>query len=325
MHSKTLLQILKPLAPAIDSKPILPICESVLIKGGRAYATNTKLSISNKCELPDMVLPYAQTIAILSVINEEINIESNANQYIIKAGSKKFPLPKSYDENNFPDIQQIDREKIIISTDDLFAIQQAAKNTANDDLSQWQNIFLGNEFIVGNDNFAMFKYEWEKEIQNIAIQKLFARAILGLSDGSISTNGKQLQFVSGDLYISITLAESNFPNFNGIFPAFKKNLSCVRGDFEIALKQVSVSNPPSITLIIKKDECNFSSPNEEFVDCAANTDLEMEITFNPGILGRIISSLPDDCDTLDFMITGETTPVYVQYNNITLLIMPFRK
>lgn len=321
MHSKTLLQILKPLAPAIDQKPVLPICESVLIMGGRAYATNTQLSISNKCDLPDMVLPYNKTIAILNVLNEEIEVTETG----IKAGSKKFPLPKPYDANLFPDIAVINSKQIAVTTSDLFAINEAAKNTAADTLSPWQYIFLGNEFIVGNDNYAMFKYGWEKGIINIAIPKLFARAITGQKDGSISTDGKQLLFKSNDIEIIITLGDSKFPNFNSVFPAFKSNLSVLRGDFEIALRQSAVSAPDSVTLQLSKDKCDFLSSNGEFVDCAAKTDLNLEITFSPDKLSRIISSLPDECDTLIWMIQDTTKAAFIEYNNITLLIMPKAK
>lgn len=325
MHSKTLLQILKPLAPAIDSKPMLPICECVMIKNGRAYATNLELSISNACDLPDMILPYAQTMARLSVLNEEVSIIDEDGKYIIKAGYKKFPLPKFRDVNTFPAIPNAPIQISDVDAGFITAVVEAAKNTSNDPMIQWRHVFICDEWIVGNDNYGMYKFDTELSLPNIAVPKIFAKTISRLSSGNISATDTHLFFKSGEIEITVLLAESNFPRFGGLFPSFVQNLSIIRGDFEIALKQASVSAPTSVTLHIASGQCNISSLNNDFVDCAAATDLNMDVTFRPDILSRVISSLPDECDTLEFMIESETKPVYVKYKNITLLIMPYAK
>lgn len=330
MHSKTLLQILKPLAVAVEVNPTIPALENVCIRQGRAITSNLALTISNKCDLPDMMLPYRELINILNVVDDELSFTITDTQIELKAGKPKYKFGAPGDANSFPKPQLIEAEETKVNADFFYAVQQAAKNESQQENSQWRGIFIGGMYVVGNDNFGMFKQDIETGLPNIHAPALFARSVTGWQEGLMRTNGKHLQCSNNGLEIDLLLIDDTFPKLESAMPAvITPNVSLDRKAFETALKQSQVYEPGIITMKFEPGSIEIVYTNnfaqESFIPIEAKHELSLSIDFNSTIFSRLISCLPPDCEAIQMQITAYNKAVFIVHNNITLLIMPYRK
>lgn len=330
MHSKTLLQILKPLAVAVDANPTIPALENVCIRQGRAITSNLALTISNKCDLPDMILPYRELINILNVVDDELEFNISATQIELKVGKPKYKFGAPVDANVFPQATQIKGEATQVDSTFFYAVQQAAKNESQQELSQMRGIFINEGWVIGTDSFGMFKQGIETGLPNLHAPSLLAKCVSGWQEGMIRTNGNHLQCSNNGLEVDLLLIDDNFPKFESVLPeSVVPNVLVNRKAFETALKQSQVYEPGIITMKFEPGSIEIVYTNnfaqESFIPIDAKHSLSLSIDFNSTIFSRLISCLPPDCETIQMQITAANKAVYIVHSNITLLIMPYRK
>lgn len=328
MNAKQLLQTIKPLLPAVGN-PLLPICDYIAIRNKKATATTLSLTITVDCDLPDMLLPYKETVSILGALgNSEIEIENKKGVLSIKSGSDVFKLGKSESIENFPAVPVNDGESYPVSKDFFYAMQMSARNETPNELLQYHGICVRPEYVCGTDAFVCYKQVVNTGISESHLPASIAAICGSFNSGKVKTDGKHFSITSEGLEVDILQIDQKYPDIDAIVPEkIKANVSIDRNEIEQALSKVQVFEKGIIKLTFTPGNIDFyyikkETEYEAIASAPATHELTLEYGLNSALLSRILSCLPDSCDTIEMEVRDANKAIYIIYDTIKLLIMP---
>lgn len=328
MNAKQLLQTIKPLLPAVGN-PLLPICDYIAIRSKKATATTLSLTITVNCDLPDMLLPYKETVSILGALgNSEIETENKKGLLSIKSGKDVFKLGKSESLENFPVAPVNNGESYPVSKDFFYAMQMAARNETHNELMVYHGICVRPEYIVGTDGHTVYKQDISTGIPESHLPSSIASICAGWQSGTVRTDGKHFTITSDTIEVDILQIDQKYPDIDAIVPEkIKANVSIDRNEIEQALSKVQVFEKGIIKLTFTPGNIDFyyikkETEYEAIASAPATHELTLEYGLNSALLSRILSCLPDSCDTIEMEVRDATKAIYIIYDTIKLLIMP---
>lgn len=328
MNAKDLLSIIKPLAPAVGN-PILPICDYIRLHNSKAISTNLRMTITVPCKLPDMLLPYKETVAILSALGSaDILIENKKGLLQIKSGKDVFKLGKTVDADTFPAIPENNGDEYAVSKDFFYAMQQSARNETTNELMVFHGICIRPDYVCGTDGHTCYRHAIETGIPESHLHSSIAAICASFEKGIVKTDGHHFSIKTDTIEIDVLQVDTKYPDIDLVVPSeIKPNVTISRIDIEQALTKVQVFEKGNIKLVFTAGAIDFVYINKEFerqivTSIPAKHELELEYGLNSGLLSRILSCLPDSCDTIEMQVTGATKPMLIKYDTIKLLIMP---
>lgn len=342
IKSSLLAEKLKQLAPAIPVNGKLPVLENVLIKDEKISATNQHLTIISKIPLKEQILlPFKPLQNILNEIgSQEIVIEQTETEITLTAGEDVFSLGKPNDIDIYPQPQEVDYDKEIRVGNLFFAaMQNASKHESQNEQLTVHGINLlsenGRIEIAGTDTTTIYvaRFPFDEVEFTAHIDSLFCRALDGWNIAQMSFAEKFVACRNDDCEIRIQMLETKYPNYGAYMPD-EVEVNCVvkKKELETAIRKCLVfgGEIKTVRLVFGDDHIDMEYKNAETAHKTSTSVMAehsveegYEIGLSAELIQRALSSLDADAEQITFCIPEEADkPVYIQHDNILILIVP---
>ncbi len=324
---KALLEPLKVVISAVESKPTLPILSHVLIElnKGKLTLTTTDLEIELRAwqtideqakvsftiyakDLIDIIKNLAQETLIEFIIEK--------TKIYIKTNNNSFEL-NTFNHQDFPALPEVkDSDTIVIKRENLI---QLIKNTSfsmgNQDIRLYLNglyLEINPDSIVAvatdGHRLSIGKIEQNNNIETKKTVVLPRKAVNALSNILEKSNQNEIAInlaknyfylISDTTTIISRLIDGNFPNYQQVIPTNYENTVIInRQSFLDSLMQASIfvdHRTKGVKLLFKETQLHIFSHSERGQAKTQietrNFDKEIEIAFNIQYLISILEKL----------------------------------
>lgn len=339
IHSKALHRALQIVAPAVSSKPVIPILSNVKFENGFVYATDTFLDISTKSGLPDdfsAIIPFDELRAITGVLNSDMEISISGNSCNIKSQSGKWKLALPAD-NVWPNPETVPNTWHDVPDGFTDAIFSAAKMTqVTEAVPLKSNVLIYQQRyamrVGGFDNIRFHEVAFPPIPGYTAlIPTSITRALAGLQPTEFAITERAIHFKSGDLSISCRLAEGSIPDFGIFTPSRTANITAKRGELLAAIQQVTVlkrSLTDSLELSFTPGNIglkyeSFEGGNVASIEVAGECEGAGSVVVNASFMADLLNCL--ESDEVGLLYTEQSKPLHIfdiGRDGVLALIMP---
>lgn len=230
------LKPLDRLSKLVSNRPLLPIldCVKVDIYGELAYLTagNESTIMSIKTSVPsgcggefsfctDLKL-FQEALRKMPDVGLSLELKDDSC-IIINFNSGEISLPV-FDKNEFPKLDKIEGESVIIDEHLSKNIEKAFRFAGNDDLRPVMNgVYFDTKMgrVVATDGFSLYmcsSLPINESISAFNLTRDVYSAIKGLSNYSIASNNRLAYIKGNDFVISTKLLEGIYPNYMSVIP-----------------------------------------------------------------------------------------------------------
>ncbi len=271
MRVARLRQTLKYLEPAVPKKPTLAVLKNVLLKDGKATATNLEIAVF--IDLPEAketcLLPFKEMSELLEVIpgtlDLTIEVEKNNIHLFWDGGKAAFPTA---DPRDFPDLNRHDAPTIISDVDGtalikgIISMVPYASEDETKPVLHGVTLYLGEKVaaaaadgfrlvynplpisfgtggtvIIPTETVNILNYLWDKtpvmvSLKSGLIEQLLSKRMLTLAVGK---DNEWIGFKFGVAKVLSKLILGNPPDHKSLIPTPTNRVQVLGPDFALAV------------------------------------------------------------------------------------------
>lgn len=342
----TLAEALKTLKKIPQGKSLNEEMNCVLIKDGKAWATNGVVTMSVnlgvETEQPILLTQKATDIIIslkepyidIEVKNKSVNIKSSKGKYKFAMGDvSSFVLPEKSNTDETISILAEDIKSAIKSV----AYAVAPKSNRKEMTGIYFNSKNGKLEVVGCDGvrLAISKMNCENSF-SVIVPMETARLIMALKTEnnddmiSVTVSGKNALFSLGDTDIYTLLYAGNYLDYNKVINSVKEkypvNIDCeeLKDSLQraIACWDSSLKVPLEIVMADKKVSLKMNTATINFDETLeADCKVDLRIGVNPRLMLEALNNVEGEAK---IEWSTPVSPIYISDENTNALVLPVR-
>lgn len=304
---------------AIKNKGILPIHNFIKFENGIITKTNSESFLSipgdfkGSCLIDEKIL-YA---FIDSVKTEEIEVKVKDKLITLTDGKIKHNSPTDSVEL-FPSFPDAGDEKIEFDNKILWAINYAYNFTTEDESNPYKECVMVGKGIVGATNGFIAYTEKHNLKCNLILHRDRALAISKFESVIFSENDNFQFFTAGNVKYAFVKKDTKFVDLTPFSSMPGENNITLDKDIFIRFCNLSVASTPAGAVLESEISGNCLVMRYPQHNIYISTPLDLPLTetlqdfrFNPGIMLKLLKSIPDSMITLapssrKYFITGES-------------------
>ncbi len=352
---------LKRLGKAVNSKPLLPVIENILVTvlKKQIMLTTTDLqitiSIALDCETEGkgiFLLPYKELKEVLDLSpNEPVTVTYNDKTGAVATfETSTIDFSKVGDATEFPKFTEVEDDAFFAPGDDIVgAMALAALSVSKDNLrpamcaicvelsKDWINVTSTDAHSVFNHALpaTLDKFSNPNDKVNLLVPPVVADVLEGLDEITLAYTKSHVVFKAGQIMVTATMVDAQFPEWRAVMPAHHTNVETHLLELKIAAKKAwifSDSSTNGIYLNIEARQIRLNTRNEDTAqgaDCRITAAYEgepLKVRFNGKLLDRTLDQLKgQQSNQVQIMVRKPNQGVSFKIEgcpNTTVVLMP---
>jgi len=332
MESKELLKHIKYMQKIVKGNHVLPICDCVMLKGGKLYASNLEtviiLDIGIKGEF---VTDLKQLVKIIPSLKGDVKFTLKGDKVLATDGKRNYKL-KSHPICDFPKIPKTGKKVYTFNAMDIENIVKCKDFVCDDELRpSMQGIFMDKKNFCATDAHKLFYPKLSKPFKDepFIIDNIVCKLLKGIESCDVLRTETHNTFKYGNCKIITRNIDGKYPNWKAVIPN-KANATSIINK-EIILNTIKAALPCvnketyRITFFSEKKKAmrvqtidlDFENEFEESIPSKNKGELKFSV--NAKFLELAVKTLEDE--NVSFNFTAHNRALIL--NNKTLL-MPLK-
>lgn len=338
MNAQVLLKQLDFIGAAVESNPVVPILECILVDQGQLISSNLRVTLLCKTDIEGTFLfPFKPVKKVVSMLPKDVDckfqFDAAGERVTLQTPSGSFTFSDVMSEKDFPKPPQRQEEEIgILNSLDLHRIATVIDFTSQDELRPALCGVYINKQITATDGHRLAWFESSGSIneKSLLIDKLAARVLSGFGNASVRHDGGNIaEFHNNKNQVIITrLIEEKYPDYKNVIPttyqtkvtiARESLLTAINLGIQMANKtthQIAFDFKASNGVTITAKDLDFDTNFKHNINCVVD-GVDIVIGFNGVLLKSVLTATDSEEITLKL-----TKPNSCGIINDSFLLMP---
>lgn len=314
MESKELLKHIKHMQIVVKTNNgSLPICDCVMLKGGKLYASNLETVIILDVGIKgEFVTDLKQLMKILPSLKGDVKFTLKDGKVLATDGKRNYKL-KSHPIKEFPLIPKTGKKVYTFDATDIDNLVKCEKFVTGDDLRpSMKGIFMDKKNFCATDAHKLFYPKLSKPFKGepFIIDNIVCKLLKGVESCDVLRTNKHNTFKYGDCQIITRNEDSKYPKWQAVVPSTSNATSVI--DKSVILETIKAALPCAnqttfkMTFISEKtkgmkvhtEDLDFENEFEETIP--AKNKGELKFAVNAKFLELAVKTLQEDKIKIDF-------------------------